>query len=370
MNFEKLINSTVSNIKPYSPGKPISELARELGFADIIKLASNENPLGPGYKVSQAIQKAIPVIARYPVGNCFELRQELSKYLDVNSEQITLGNGSNEVLTLIAKTFLNPSVEVMFSQYAFIVYKVASQITGAKIIEVPAKNWGCDLIAMQKAITNKTQVIFIANPNNPTGTLLEAKQLKEFIENIPENIIVVIDEAYHEYVQHQEYESAITWIKYHPNLIVTRSFSKAFGLAGLRIGYSISHPDIAAILNSIREPFNVNHLAQVAAYASLQDKEHLDKSTNLNQQSKEQLQIGLDALKIEYIPSVANFITINLKKPAMLIYEQLLHKGVIVRPLDGYNMPNCLRVTVGLAEENEAFLKSMLDTDIELHSLI
>ena len=356
MNVTNLINDTINSIKPYSPGKPISELARELEVDNIIKLASNENPLGPSPKASQAIQSAITEIAKYPVSDGIELRQALSQHLNIDPEQITLSNGSNEIITLIGRTLLNPTVEAMFSQYAFIVYKMVSQITGAKTVEIPAKNWGCDLIAMQKSLTNKTRVIFIANPNSPTGTLLESQQLKRFLENIPENIIVVIDEAYHEYVQHPKYVSAINWISEHPNLIITRSFSKAYGLAGLRIGYSISHPNMAEVLNRIRDPFNVNHLAQIAACVSLQDQEHLEKTVDLNQQGKKQLQKGLEALDIEYIPSAANFITIKVNQPALLIYEKLLQKGIIVRPLTSYNMPNYLRVTIGLPKENEAFL--------------
>lgn len=354
-----LLNPEVINIKPYSPGKPICELARELGLSNIIKLASNENPLGPGPKAIQAINTELGEVARYPVGDAFELRHKLAQHLEVDPEQITFGNGSNEVLTLIAKAFLNPDVEVIFSQYAFIVYKIASQLTGAKIIETPARNWGHDLEAMQNAITTKTRLIFIANPNNPTGTLLKTKQLKQFIENIPDNIIVVVDEAYHEYVQDPEYQSAINWMKQHPNLIITRTFSKAYGLAGLRIGYSISHPEIAKVLNAIREPFNVNHLAQVAAHASLDDKDHVAKSIEINNQGMQQLQHGFDDLGIEYIPSQANFITINVAQPAIEIYEQLLHQGIIVRPLNGYNMPNSLRTTIGLPDENKALLNAM-----------
>ncbi len=354
-----LLNPEVINIKPYSPGKPISELTRELGLSNIIKLASNENPLGPGPKAIQAMNTELGEVARYPVGDAFELRHKLAQHLEVDPEQITFGNGSNEVLTLIAKAFLNPDVEVIFSQYAFIVYKIVSQLTGAKLIETPAKNWCHDLEAMQDAITSKTRLIFIANPNNPTGTLVESKQLKQFIENIPDNIVVVIDEAYHEYVQHPEYQSALNWMTEHPNLIITRTFSKVYGLAGLRIGYSISQPEIAKVLNTIREPFNTNRLAQAAALASIDDKDHIAKSIEINNQGMQQLQHGFDALGIEYIPSQANFITINVTQPAVEIYEQLLQQGIIVRPLNGYDMPNSLRITVGLPEENEALLNAI-----------
>ena len=354
-----LLNPEVMKVKPYAPGKPISELTRELGLSNIIKLASNENPLGPGPKAIAAMQAELSETARYPVGDAFELRHRLAQHLEVNPDQLTFGNGSNEVLNLIAKAFLNPDVEVIFSQYAFIVYKIASQLTGTKIVETPAKNWGHDLDTMQNAITAKTRLIFIANPNNPTGTLVKSKQLKQFLENIPDDIIVVIDEAYHEYVQHSEYQSAINWMTEHPNLIVTRTFSKVYGLAGLRIGYSISQPEIAKVLNAIREPFNVNHLAQVAALASLDDKGHVTKSIEINNQGMQQLQHGFDALGIEYIPSQANFITINVTQPAVEIYEQLLQQGIIVRPLNGYNMPNSLRITVGLPDESEALLNCL-----------
>lgn len=357
--FEHLINRHIHTIKPYVPGKPIADLINKLPNKKIIKLASNENPLGPSPKALEVMQSSLKDIARYPVSDGFSLRHKLAEKHAIPDECITLGNGSNEVLSLIAKTFLNPETEVIISQYAFLIYKIASQLTGANIVETPAYNWGHDLKAMQEAISDKTRVILIANPNNPTGTILYAKQLIGFLENVPSEIMVVLDEAYHEYIQNIEYKSGTHWLEKYPNLIVVRSFSKIYGLAGLRIGYCIAQPEVANTLHRIRAPFNVNHLAQVAAEASLEDEEHMQKSIELNDQGREFLQQSFDKLGIKYLPANGNFITIDLQKPAQPVYEQLLQEGLIVRPLNNYQMPNHLRITIGLPEENKLFIETL-----------
>lgn len=363
--FSELAIDAISGLSPYQPGKPIDELERELGLQDIVKLASNENPLGPSPKVQAAVNKAIGDSALYPDGNGFHLKQALSEKLSVSASSITLGNGSNDVLDLIARVFLNSGREAIYSEYAFVVYPIATQSVGAtarvsKALPIDSSQpYGHDLEAMAALLSDKTSLIFIANPNNPTGTWLTKDQLKKFLDKVPADVIVVLDEAYGEYINEPDYPNALEWLAQFPNLIITRTFSKAYGLAGLRIGYSISHPDIADLLNRVRAPFNVNSLGLVAAEAALKDDEYIAKSCELNQQGLKQLSEGFDALGLEYIPSVGNFITVNIGRDAMATYEALLQEGVIVRPVAPYKMPNFLRVSVGLSEQNDVFLAAL-----------
>jgi len=358
----------VRGLKPYQPGKPIEELQRELGIKEVVKLASNENPQGPSPRAIEAIQKQLGETARYPDGNGFILRQALANHLRVNAAQITLGNGSNDVLELVARAFASPGDEIIFSQYAFAVYPIVAQAINARAVSLPARNWGHDLEAMAAAVTPATKVIFIANPNNPTGTWLTEKQLQGFLQKVPREVLVVLDEAYFEYASDArmaiaDYPNGIKLLSQYPNLIVTRTFSKAYGLAGLRVGYSVSREDIADLLNRVRQPFNVNHLAMVAAVAALDDSVYLQKTLQLNFDGLKQLQHGFAALELAYIPSCGNFLSVEVAgsagKSAARIYDALLREGVIVRPVANYGMPDHLRVSVGLAAENERFLNAL-----------
>ncbi len=356
----ELSPSYVRSIAPYQPGKPISELAREMGLDEktIVKLASNENPLGIGPRTRAAIEAAIGEVARYPDGNGYELKLALSRRYGVELPSIVLGNGSNDVLELVALAFLGPGRAAVMSQHAFAVYPLATQARGARAIVVPAKRYGHDLDTMAKAIDDETYVLWIANPNNPTGTLAEPQALEAFVRKVPERVLVVIDEAYNEYLSPDLRADTVKWLKRHPNLIVTRTFSKAYGLAGLRVGYALAHPSVADVMNRVRQPFNVNSVALAAAEAALNDMEFVAKSYAVNLQGMKQLEEGARTLGLEFIPSHANFLTLRVGKAAE-IYKRLLRRGVIVRPVGGYQLPEHLRVTVGTAQENAKFLGAL-----------
>ncbi len=345
-------------IAPYQGGKPISELAREMGLveADIVKLASNENPLGISPKAQMAIEDAIADIARYPDGNSFALRDAVSKKFNVKPNQIVFGNGSNDILELAARAFLNACCESIYSQHAFAVYPLVTQAVGATGVVVPAKNYAHDLNGFLKAITPNTKLIFIANPNNPTGTLLEKDALKAFIYSVPKHVLIVLDEAYDEYLSAEDKSEAISWLAEFDNLIISRTFSKAYGLAGLRIGFGLMHAEVADMLNRVRQPFNVNSIAQVAAVASLADDDFVARSYALNRAGMAQLTQGFQKLGLEYIPSQANFVSFAVKDAAN-VNQKLLQNGVIVRPIANYDMPGYLRVSVGLFSENSRFLE-------------
>ncbi|WP_020406769.1 histidinol-phosphate transaminase [Hahella ganghwensis] len=361
MNFLSLANAGIQKLTPYQPGKPIEELQRELGLSEIIKLASNENPLGPSPKVAEALASSVSELSRYPDGNAFRLKQALAEKLSVGADQLTIGNGSNDILEFVPRVFADAESEIIFSEYSFAVYPIATMGVGAKAVVTPAKDWGHDLDAMANAVTEKTRVIFVANPNNPTGTWISKGDLEAFLANVPERVIIVLDEAYAEYLNEPDYPNGVSYISQYPNLIVTRTFSKAYGLAGLRLGYSISSPEMADLLNRIRQPFNVNLPAQEAGLAVLQDKEYLEKSVAVNSAGLRQLVAGFDQLGLSYIPSVANFIAVEVGDNAGDIYQGLLKKGVIVRPVANYAMPRHLRVSVGLESENERFLTALKD---------
>lgn len=358
-NIHHLAVPGVQQLIPYTPGKPIEELERELGLTRIIKLASNENPLGPGKKALAAIQGCLPQLGLYPDGNGFNLKQALVRKYGVEVNQITLGNGSNEILELVARAFLTPGLEVIFSQHAFAVYPIVTQAVGATAVVAPALNYGHDLDAMRQRVTDKTRVVFIANPNNPTGTLLTQVEVESFIQGLPETCLCVLDEAYFEFVHQADAVDSIAWLKKYPNLIITRTFSKAYGLAGLRIGYSLSSPDMADILNRVRQPFNNNMLALAAAEAALNDDEHLQRTLAVNTEGMQQLTDGFKVLGLEWIPSAGNFISVDLKQPGLPIYEALLRNGVIVRPVANYEMPNHLRISIGTPAENQTFLEAL-----------
>ncbi|MCG6863426.1 MAG: histidinol-phosphate transaminase [Chromatiaceae bacterium] len=357
--FLALTAPGLPGLSPYVPGKPISELERELGIRDPIKLASNENPLGPGSRAREAVAATIADLGRYPDGGGFELRRALADHHQVDPAAITLGNGSNDVLDLVARTFLQPGVEAVFSEHAFAVYPISTQAVGATARIAPATDYGHDLDAMAALINEQTRVVWIANPNNPTGTWLPGKQLCAFLTNLPKTCVVVVDEAYFEYVREPDYPDATTWIGELPNLIVTRTFSKVHGLAALRVGYGISDPRIADLLNRVRQPFNVNAPAQAAAVAALGDIGHMEKSIALNDAGRAQLTAGFDRLGLSYIPSVCNFVTVDLGRPAEPLDQALLSAGCITRPVANYGLPNHLRVSVGLEEENARFLAAL-----------
>ena len=357
MRFCDLALDCVTKLQPYVPGKPIEELERELGITNIVKLASNENPLGPSEKVLAALAEASKEVTRYPDGNGFTLKSALAEKYHLNTDQITLGNGSNDVLELIARAFVSPDEEIMFSQYAFAVYPLVTQAIGAKAVIAPARDYGHDLQAMSTLISEKTKLIFIANPNNPTGTYLPINELEAFISQVSDQTLIVLDEAYVEYGE-QDVDS-ISLLKHYPNLIITRTFSKAYGLAGLRVGYALSHPEVADILNRIRQPFNVNSLALAAAKVALADDDYISKTKQHNDAGMNQLVSGLAALGLTAIPSKGNFITVDVKRNGEAVFSDLLLLGVIVRPVSNYGLPQHIRISIGLENENQRFLDAL-----------
>lgn len=346
-------------LQPYIPGKPLSELERELGITNSIKLASNENPLGPGIKAREAAIAAMAELGRYPDGGGFELRRLLAERHGVEMAAITLGNGSNDVLDLIARVFLHPGQESVFSQHAFAVYAISTQAVGATARIARAQDFGHDLTAMAALVNERTRVVWIANPNNPTGTWVDRDRLYGFLRHLPDTCVAVVDEAYTEYVEDPAFPDASLWLAKFSNLIVTRTFSKVHGLAALRVGYGISHPHIADLLNRARQPFNVNSIAQAAAIAALEDEAHVRASLELNRTGMRQLEEGLSRLGLGFIPSVGNFITIDLGRPAAPIDQALLRLGCITRPVANYDMPNHLRITIGTEPENARLLAAL-----------
>ena len=353
----------IRSIAPYQPGKPIAELAREMGLseADIVKLASNENPLGISPLARSAISKELDGLALYPDGNGFDLKSAIVRHLGVDMDQIVLGNGSNDVLELAARAFLGPNTSAIYSRHAFAVYPLAVQALGAFSIETPAQGYGHDLTAMLAAIRADTRIIFIANPNNPTGTLLDTDELYAFLKAVPEYVAVVLDEAYGEYLEVDKRAPSVAWLAEFPNLIVTRTFSKAYGLAGLRVGYALAHSEVADLLNRVRQPFNVNSLALAAAVAALEDVDFIAESKRANDAGMAQLTEGFKALGLEWIPSYGNFVCVRVEEGAA-IFQTLLKRGVIVRPVANYGMPEFLRVSIGLPDQNERFLTALSES--------
>ena len=360
-DFLALAQPGVQKLSPYVPGKPVDELARELDLdpASIVKLASNENPLGPSPKVLEAISAELAELTRYPDGNGFALKRQLAAHCGVALNQVTLGNGSNDILELVARAYLAPGLNAVFSEHAFAVYPIATQAVGAQGRAVPAKDYGHDLDGMLAAIDENTRVIFVANPNNPTGTWFGPQALRDFLALVPERVLVVLDEAYIEYAEGDELPDGLEYLSRYPNLLVSRTFSKAYGLAALRVGYGISSAPVADVLNRVRQPFNVNSLALAAACAALSDSEYLADSRRVNDAGMAQLQDGLRAMDLSWIPSRGNFIAVDLGRESMPLYQALLREGVIVRPVANYGMPHHLRVSIGLPEENARFLEAL-----------
>lgn len=350
--------SYVRAISPYQPGKPITELAREMGIPvdSIVKLASNENPLGMSPKARLAVEKAISGVERYP--DQFDLIAKVAERTGVSHSQVVLGNGSNDVLDLIARVFLAPGRSAVFAQHAFAVYPLATLSTGAELIATPARNYGHDLAAMRAAIRPDTRIVWIANPNNPTGNFLPYAEVRAFLESVPKDVVVVLDEAYNEYIPADERVDTAAWLKDFPNLVICRTLSKIYGLAGLRIGYSLASAEVADLMNRVRQPFNVNNLALAGALAALDDGEFLQASYELNRAGMAQIVAALERLNLEYIPSYGNFVTFRAGDGAA-VNQNLLKQGVIVRPIGGYGLPEWLRVTIGTERENARFIEAL-----------
>jgi len=357
----KPANQGIANIAPYQTGKPIDELKRELGLNDIVKLASNENPLGSSPLAMQAVRDELADVGRYPDGSGYKLKAKIAETFNVDMAQVTLGNGSNDILELVARTFVSPENSVIYSQHAFAVYALATQAVGATGIEVPAKDFGHDLAAMAKAVREDTRVIFLANPNNPTGTWFDESDFETFMQAVPQRVLVVLDEAYVEYFP--ENFNSIKFLDQYSNLLISRTFSKAYGLASLRVGFALAAPEITDLINRVRQPFNVNSFALAAATAALGDHDFLNQTRTLNYDGMAQLEAGCTALGLSWIPSRANFISIcvntDVKRQGAKVFQDLLKLGVIVRPIAGYGMPEYIRVSIGTFAENKRFLEAL-----------
>ena len=352
-----LVIESVEALKPYEAGKPIEEVARELGVTNAVKLASNENPLGPSPKAIQAMQQELGSVHRYPDSNQHRLRQRLSEIHGVDARELVLGNGSNEVLELLVRTFATPEHHIVFAHPSFVVYRMAAMAHGIPFTPVPLSNWQYDVDALLAAVTERTRLLFIANPNNPTGTYITKPAMSRLLEELPPQVILVLDEAYIEYVDADDFPDGLTLRSLRERLVICRTFSKIFGLAALRVGYAVLPAQLADYVNRVRAPFNVSSLAQVAALAALDDQEHVAHSCSENQRGRNWLGEQLTALGLDAIPSQANFVLVDLGRPASPVYQALLAKGVIVRPLGP--LTNCLRITVGTREENERLVASL-----------
>lgn len=351
---------TLENISPYIPGKPIDDVKRELGLENVIKLASNENPLGCSPKAKQAILSALENPALYPDGNCTELRSELAKKFDLPADRFIFGAGSNELVAFIAETFINPGDESIMAVPTFPWYDTGVRMMDGVVVEVPLKDHKHDLETMKAKITDRTRVIWLCNPNNPTGTMYSREEQDSFLRAVPKDIVVVLDEAYYEYVTNRaEYPESVSLLEEYPNIIILRTFSKVYGLASLRIGYGIASAEMIGYLNRVRPPFNVNTIAQAAALASLRDEEFREKSRENNIRGKEYLYRTFAEMGLEYIPTECNFLMVNTGMESMEMFNKLLRKGIIVRPGKGFGMPTWQRVTIGTQEENEAFVKAL-----------
>jgi histidinol-phosphate aminotransferase len=349
----------LDDIIPYKPGKPVEEVKRELGLERVIKLASNESPLGPSPAAVKAISSAASNVNRYPDGGCYYLRKALSEKLSVDGDNIVFGNGSDEIILLALHSFVDPGDEVVVADPTFMIYHIASMVKNARLRTVPLKNYRYDLKGMFDAVSPRTKVIFIANPDNPTGTYSNDKELRDFVEAVPGNVLVFIDEAYYEYASGGDYPETIDLIKREDkNVLVARTFSKAYALAGLRVGYGLGRKNLIGALNKVREPFNVNSLAQSAAVAALGDQQYMRSSVELVKTEKERVYSRLKDLGLGYIPSLTNFVLINVKRDSSVLFDKLLKKGIIVRDMSAWKMEGFIRVNMGLPEENDAFLRS------------
>lgn len=349
----------LESISPYVPGKPIDDVKREMGLERVIKLASNENPLGCSPLAKKAVMDLLENPALYPDGNCTELRNELSKIFGLAPNQFVFGAGSNEIISFIAQIFINAGDESIMPAPSFLWYEIAVTTMDGVVIEVPLKDHKHDLAAMKAKITDKTRVIWLCNPNNPSGTIFTTEELIGFLKDVPENIVVVLDEAYNEFVTDENYPQTIPLLESYPNLILLRTFSKVYGLASLRVGYAITSEEIAGYLNRVRPPFNVNTLAQAAALASLRDPDFKTRSHESNKSGKQFLYESFNRLGLDYIPTETNFIMVDVGMDGMEVFRKLLQKGVIIRFDKGFRMPHWIRVTIGTPEENEIFVQAL-----------
>ncbi len=359
--MRSIVNKNILGIEVYQPGKPIDEVKRELGLRQVVKLASNEIPYGPSPKVLASIVREAKNLNRYPDGGCYLLRQALAKRLGVGEDQLVFGNGSDEIIVMAVRAFNTPGDEVIVAKPSFLIYEIASKLSGAKVRSIPLRGLYYDLEAMRKAVSPKTKIIFIGNPDNPAGTYVTGKQVKTFLNKIPKDIVVFFDEAYYEFVTAQDYPDSIRLLKSFPNVIVTRTFSKMYGLAGLRIGYGIASPKVCGFLNRVREPFNVNALAQVAALACLNDNGYYKKLARLIRKEKMNLYKSFRKFGFDFKESATNFILIDVKKDSTQIANRLIRKGVIIRDMNVWGLKNFIRVTVGTKVENRKLLKALKD---------
>lgn len=358
MSIYELLPPNIKRIRPYVPGKPVEEVERERGLR-AVKMASNENPLGPSPVALEAMRQHLAQTHRYPIGDGFYLRRELAARLGVSTDEIILGSGSTDVIELVARTFLTPADDVITSRQSFVMYTLAVQEMNSLMIYVPLKKDTYDLNAIVGSLTPRTKVIFLANPNNPTGTMVKAAEIDHFLERLPSDVIVVLDEAYYEYVQDHEYSHSLDYVRQRKQVIVLRTFSKIYGLAGLRVGYGIAHPDFITCLNKVRSPFNTTSVAQAAALAALDDNEHVRRSIDSNKQGYEYLTGELNRLGVRFVPSVTNFILVDIHRDCQEIYQKLLERGVIVRPLKSNGFATALRVTIGTEQENVKFMSAL-----------
>ena len=356
---QSLHRKNILAIKPYVPGKPVEEVERELGITNVIKLASNENPLGPSPKAVAAIRQLAPTVSLYPDGNCYYLKEALAGRFQIGADQLFIGNGSDEIIEIIAKAFLEEGEEAVMADTTFSEYDFAVKVMSGVSVTVPLKNLTHDLAAMADAVTEKTKLFFICNPNNPTGTIVDKKAVAELMQRLPERVIVVFDEAYHEYVTDPAYPQTLDYVRAGRNVVILRTFSKIYGLAGLRVGYAISTPEIVGMLNRVKEPFNVNLLAQAAALAALDDTEHLEHSLRVNEEGKAYLYKEFDRMGLAYEPTHGNFIWVQVRADSQKVFQKLLHLGVIVRTGDIFGAPDVLRVTIGTPEQNRRFIAAL-----------
>ncbi len=358
MVVKPVIPQRILDLQPYKPGKPIEEVERELGLGDSIKLASNENALGPSAAVISALREAAEGVHRYPDGGAFELTSRLAARLSVDGRRIVFGNGSNELIELLVRMFAEEGSEVVMSEDAFLIYSLVSQAAGATPVRVKAREFRHDVAAMGDAVGEKTRLVFLANPNNPTGTIFERDAWEAFLARVPHDVVVVVDEAYCEYVEHPEYPDALDYIDRHPGLVVLRTFSKVYGLAGLRLGYGVGSVEIMEAMSRLRQPFNVNLLAQVAAIAALDDEDYLEAGRALAREGRRCFAEAFERLGLDYVPSQANFMLVEVGDGAA-VTDALMRRGVIVRPMGAYGFPSMIRVTFGTPEENERFVDAL-----------
>jgi histidinol-phosphate aminotransferase len=358
MNDRALVPPWILALEPYPPGKPLDELEREYGVTNSIKLASNENPLGPSPKAMAAVRAALDDLHRYPDGSCYHLKRALARKLGVSSEALLIGNGSNEIIELAVRTFLRQGEEAVMADQAFVIYRMVVQAHGGRSICVPLRNFTHDLEAIADAVTPSTRIVFLANPNNPTGTIFSRAQWEEFLGAVPTDVVIVMDEAYAEFVDDPNYPDSLADLRRRRRIMVLRTFSKIYGLAGLRVGYAIADPELVEMMDRLRAPFNVNTLAQVAAVAALDDDEHVVRTKRVNREGMAYLRESLSALGLECVPSWANFVLVRVRNAAR-VYDQLLRLGVIVRPVPVYGFPEHLRITIGLPEENQRLVRAL-----------